>query len=608
MVTSTRPTTEQILHNGVVLKDFLDSLNYHVQQVFFPEDFGAVGDGTTDDTEAIRQWLAASEGNIGRVKSGATYLIEHIYSEDISDLTIFAFGATFKNAPNQTVALFYADGAMICFGGNCQNHHIYGLRLNGNREASPLFKGMNHGLQYCTGAGDFRSNNGGDVKSLRNINIYYFDGFDFGGYHDGFDKFGDGIYCFGVDGLIIKHSRFTDVGRWGVALSDCVNFEIAWNDYDSSKAGTYALGFCDVENESIDQINGSWSENGHIHHNRLKGYCQILVGAGCNPYNNNGAKHYLKNILVEDNTMVISGGAHANPDYTINLIFLGCAPFCHVKPTNHVVTNESICFRNNTAYNYFAGNLSIGAGINAQGLGSGVISSTYWANIVDNITFYDNKLVGFSKAVQCAGTSTSEGYTFTNVKACRNVGDCKGLANSIGIRFAATQLVNCLVDENNVSGYTIRGVSLEDGRDIGAVDSFTIASRNILAGSETSVAVFAYIYKSSYIENVVKSGGASSIISTLIDKDYGNTWNRLTRNLTSFTVGNASQVAKGGIDVNSHTKLGYTVAITPLTAIGQLLMTGYVTDPGVAMFLFANFTGSPVGVATQDFIVIVERR
>lgn len=561
-------------------------------------NFGAVGNGITQDTNAVK--LAVAYANVvkGKVSfpGGYTFLCDKMQFTGISNISLEGPGII-KMIGGRTGAFYYADGAQMTFI-NSSNISFVGLEFDGNRAGSPLYTGFNHGVQFVTGTGDFRSNSGGDTKQNRNIVFSRCTFRNQGGFNAGIDKFGDGIYLFGCDGVAVHNCSFIDIGRWGLAASDVFNVRISNNFFDCSKDGTVALGFVDIENESTDPVNGSYSYNVVIADNNIHGYGQILVGAGTNSENVAGAKHYLHNVVVSNNTLVVEGGAHSTPTYPVNLVYMGLAPFCAVSPSGHVVENRNIVFTNNTLINKLT-NTSIGMGINAQSIGL--------SNLVKDIIFTSNVIVGFSKGLQAAGQIVSNGYSLRNLIVDSNTIDCLSISNSIGIRVSSTQLVGYKVSNNIILNTQTRAISVEDGRDIGAIDSYGEVSLNRMVAS-AGVNMFSYIYRTALIGNQT-SGPATAIDSTAtnMDKDYGNTWNNLLRTIPAVVVANAATV-QFLVDVGSQTRFGYTVAAAAPFAMDNAIVSGMMVNPGFANVIVSNLTGSPINKASAVWNVVVEKR
>ena len=112
-----------------------------LQDVVSVKDFGAVGDGVTDDTVAIQAAINAASGRTLFFPNGNVYLSEKISL--ISNLTISGYGATIKLKDNTNDTML--EGASI------QNVKVLGLTLNGNK-ANQTILGPLIGLYFqdCT--------------------------------------------------------------------------------------------------------------------------------------------------------------------------------------------------------------------------------------------------------------------------------------------------------------------------------------------------------------------------------------------------------------------------------------------------------------------------
>ncbi|MCZ9287034.1 hypothetical protein OM258_17935 [Escherichia albertii] len=568
-------------------------------------NFKAVGDGVSIDTQSFILAMTCANFFKNRVivPGGYTFVCDKMQFSNINNVTIEGTGCI-KMISERTGAFYYADGAQITFI-NSSNVKIIGIEFDGNRSGSPQYTGFNHGIQFVTGTGDFRSNNGGDVKKNKNIYISKCRFHDQGSYNSGIDKFGDGIYLFGCDGVVIENNEFVDIGRWGVASSDCFNVRIINNYHNCSKIGTVALGFVDIENESTDNTNGSYSHNIVISGNTICGFGQILVSGGNNSENNLGAKHYLRNVTITGNSLLIESNTHETASYMTNLVFIGVAPFCNVVPTTsaQAIDNSNIVISNNTLKCYIPSNLSIGTGISGQGTGfsSGIF------NTVNGVVIKNNTIFGFEKGIQAESPIVSTGYTFTNVLIANNTIDCNGLTNSIGIRTASTQLVGVSIQSNIIRNAVTRGISVEDGREIGAIDSYVMISDNEVY-SNIGTNYFANIYRASFQGNGSR-GGALVLDATVtnMDKDYGNTWNHILREINGFTVNSMSQITQDAIDIGSQTRFGYTVQLIPPFNLEGAQSSAMVTGPGLARAFITNMSGSPVTKATDIWHMVVEK-
>lgn len=99
-----------------------------------PLDYGAAGNGTTDDSTAIQAWLDAikTHAYTGWVPAGRTFIFNGLLSLS-SGTTIFGYGATFKlkNSGNANSGLVWGPTSQL--GGPVDGVNVFGLTIDGNR-------------------------------------------------------------------------------------------------------------------------------------------------------------------------------------------------------------------------------------------------------------------------------------------------------------------------------------------------------------------------------------------------------------------------------------------------------------------------------------------
>lgn len=87
-----------------------------------PEQFGAVGDGVADDTDAVKS--ALNSGNSVYFDKGKTYIVDTITISNISGISIFGAGLLKRKADASLNAIVRVS--------NCHNINIYELNTDGN--------------------------------------------------------------------------------------------------------------------------------------------------------------------------------------------------------------------------------------------------------------------------------------------------------------------------------------------------------------------------------------------------------------------------------------------------------------------------------------------
>lgn len=111
-----------------------------------PEDFGCVGNGTTDDTTNFQAFITACAGNTGVMTPGKTYILSNRILFP-SNVTLYGYGSTVKapvTGPTLSAQFHLTDatGGTLPGPNNC---NIFGVTINGNavaRRAGGAFAGV----------------------------------------------------------------------------------------------------------------------------------------------------------------------------------------------------------------------------------------------------------------------------------------------------------------------------------------------------------------------------------------------------------------------------------------------------------------------------------
>jgi len=105
-----------------------------------PEEYGAKGDGVTDDTKAVNNALIAGVGGEVKFSPNKTYSLTSL--EIPSDSTITAYGTTFKLIDNGLTTVNLLNEGIILRPGvylnGKKNIKIYGMKVDGNRNADAV--------------------------------------------------------------------------------------------------------------------------------------------------------------------------------------------------------------------------------------------------------------------------------------------------------------------------------------------------------------------------------------------------------------------------------------------------------------------------------------
>jgi hypothetical protein len=405
-----------------------------------PNDYGAVGDGVTDDTVAIQ--AALNSGKSVSFESNGVYISDFTFIDSIDDIVINGNGATLKRlstSPGQD----YHRGAQIALQA-CSNVTFKDLIFDGNRPNlivdTPTNVSMNNGISvYGNNAGgsDVQFNGGGEDKGSKNINILGCKFYRSGSTGVGIDKFGDGVHGFGVDGLTVKDCYFEDMGRWAVSSGDCFNVTIENNIINNDSAGT-ALGSIDIENESSDTTNGSYSRNIRIIDNKMTGRVSMTVSAYDSTSNSAGSNHYTKDVRVENNEMYCNQYA-TNGEWGINVLIS--------KRDVSPPTMSEVWISNNKIIGESATRLSYG--ISVQGNLSTVTVKDFWVT--------NNTIKGFTDGIYVKSTQSP---TLTNFRVLGNTVSSEHNANGTGITVEGDTLDGIFVKGNYVRDYNAFGIKV----------------------------------------------------------------------------------------------------------------------------------------------------
>lgn len=146
-----------------IYQDLRDTNGKIASLVINLKDYGAKGDGTTDDTVAIQSWLNAGISSSTLFAPGGTY----IFSDELEwpnayNVTLVGYGAVFKLASGVNTDLLVSSNYPSSGGG--QAPKIFGLTFDGTSDGnsnngSIVFYGINDGLvtdftvQNSTGSG-----------------------------------------------------------------------------------------------------------------------------------------------------------------------------------------------------------------------------------------------------------------------------------------------------------------------------------------------------------------------------------------------------------------------------------------------------------------------
>jgi len=431
-----------------------------IHSVASVRDFGATGDGVTDDTAALRAAFTSGKSIIG--VPGDIYLTDYITVDTISNVVFNGNGATLKRLDTSPTS-WYKQGALMALVA-CNNIEVHNWIFDGDRAnliaTTPGNVGMNNGITVYgnnTAGSAVLNDNGGETKGSKNISIHHNSFYRTGANAAGIDKFGDGILIFAVDGITIKDNYFEDMGRWAVAAGDVFNLTINDNIISNTTTGTLAtaLGSIDIENESSDTTNGSYSRNIQINNNKMTGRVSMSIGTADSTANSAGTTHYTKNVHVENNKMF------CNQYTTYGVWGINCLAS---KKDTKSPTLKDIWILNNKITGESGTRLDLGIAI--QGNVTTVLLENFWVE--------SNIVIGFTNGVSIKSTQSP---TLSNFHVCKNYIASEHNANGTGLQMTADVFDGVIVNENIVRDYILYGINLQKNT---GTTSFIILNNNMV--------------------------------------------------------------------------------------------------------------------------------
>lgn len=239
---------------GAVARGFEDKLSDFVSV----KDFGAVGDGATNDTSAIQAALTAGAGNVVVCPSGSTYKITSGLTVPTNTI-IWAFGAKFDCSSSHFTAFTFVNGGGI----------IGAEEIKGAGNSSYNASGV---AIYCTG-----TNNHPAAPTFVNGPVVMYNKIkEWGSY---------GVYVIYCNKTKVDHNEFTKIGYsslGGVSQNDgsfCNNYV---NDVSPGSGGGDAYG------AFFDRFNGT-SETSDPRSYRCKMNNNVVRGVIASAANNGHA-------------------------------------------------------------------------------------------------------------------------------------------------------------------------------------------------------------------------------------------------------------------------------------------------------------------------------
>jgi len=313
-----------------------------LQESISVQDFGAIGDGTTDDTVAIQAALNSGASQIN-FASGKTFLINGGLTTNTSNQTIIATGATIKLKDNAGYpVMISANANYVTFDGGIWD----GNKTGGNTLSIYASKGISVIGDNCT------------VKNIVSINTF-------------------GIGIFGIGNYIsFLNNKITNTTGYGIFVDKVVSTDYYGNKaignyIDMSEGGDFGQGILFTAGIGNNQINWEISDNSVIGPQGSLSTQPICLGV-------RGENGFVSNNTTRYGSMGWSEGG-SNTIISRNSFLYAAYAGVEISGSNVVVSNNVISSIATIADNF---------GILASG-----------AAIVDNMVITGNNINASSKAI-----------------------------------------------------------------------------------------------------------------------------------------------------------------------------------------------------------------
>jgi parallel beta-helix repeat protein len=331
--------------NGSSLVGFIQSganavattVQTRLRETISVQDFGAVGDGVTDDTVAFQAALNALTSNSELIIKGDFYVAQNVYLKDVDNVTIDCSGATIEwgsqnfilfetcdnvtlkdiqyatcNAPavasvnrpaGTTVPAVYWTFGIVAYA--CQNFTFINNNVNFNDtllcvaggeghnvSGNKVFHGKDNTIYFFNASNSTITNNVvGDTNAGRAICTQRGGGFTITG-NTVYGGYGFGISLVGTATSVVTGNTVKDIAFDSVVLSTYAGITL-----EGQEAADVSAGELTAANANLYLFNGAYTRNCVVTGNNIHN-CGTGVIVGLGPQGNYGVNKVAENVIT----------------------------------------------------------------------------------------------------------------------------------------------------------------------------------------------------------------------------------------------------------------------------------------------------------------------
>ena len=327
----------QVSYNPPFTGSVPTNVEAKLAQTISVQDFGAVGDGVTDDTDAFQAALDALTSNSSLVVKGNFYLAQNVYLKDINNVTIDCSGATITWGSQNFILFETCDNVTlkniqnsICTGSStssnnrptgtavpstywtfgivaysCQNFTFENSYVDFNNTLlcvaggeghnvsnNKVFNGKDNTIYFFNASNSVIANNiVGDTNAGRAICVQRGGGNTITG-NTVYGGYGFGISLVGAATSVVVGNTVKDIALDSVVLSSYAGITL-----EGQEAADVSAGELTAANANLYLFNGAYTRNCVVSGNNIHN-CGTGVIVGLGPQGNYGVNKVADNVIT----------------------------------------------------------------------------------------------------------------------------------------------------------------------------------------------------------------------------------------------------------------------------------------------------------------------